>query len=237
MANNKVVFGNQTLMDITDTTATEDDVMTGKTFYKASGQRSSGSLDPVVDVSYANGDLTYETATGDSETILSADDTEGGTASSDDLITSGAVRAAINKILGDLAVIETTAIASRAYSVGDYLILNGTLYRVKTAIASGGTITVGTNVVATTVSKEVNDATLWKESIAVASTGGSAGTLLTIVDARITADHVLTKFVAANQSYITSDITCVTSEGQAVITGISTAATTAEICLERKRDL
>lgn len=40
---NKVVYGNQTVMDISDTTAEEGDVVTGKTFYKASGARSTGS--------------------------------------------------------------------------------------------------------------------------------------------------------------------------------------------------
>lgn len=40
---NKVVYGNQTVMDISDTTAEEGDVVSGKTFYKASGARSTGS--------------------------------------------------------------------------------------------------------------------------------------------------------------------------------------------------
>lgn len=40
---NKVVYGNQTVMDISDTTAEEGDVVTGKTFYKANGARSTGS--------------------------------------------------------------------------------------------------------------------------------------------------------------------------------------------------
>lgn len=40
---NKVEFGNNTVMDITDTTAEEGDVVSGKTFYKASGARSTGS--------------------------------------------------------------------------------------------------------------------------------------------------------------------------------------------------
>lgn len=40
---NKVEFGDQTLMDITDTTATANDVVSGKVFYAASGARSVGS--------------------------------------------------------------------------------------------------------------------------------------------------------------------------------------------------
>lgn len=41
---NKVIYGNQTLMDITDTTATENDVLEGEVFYSASGARSVGTL-------------------------------------------------------------------------------------------------------------------------------------------------------------------------------------------------
>lgn len=55
----------------------------------------------------------------------------------------------------EIAPVEATTTASRAYAVGDLLIYNGTLYRVTTAIASGGTImTTGgsMNVAATTVS-------------------------------------------------------------------------------------
>lgn len=45
MANNKVVYGDQTIMDITDTTAEEADVAAGKTFYKRSGERATGAAD------------------------------------------------------------------------------------------------------------------------------------------------------------------------------------------------
>lgn len=44
-----------------------------------------------------------------------------------------------------LAYVETGATASRAYAVGEYFCWNGLLYRVTTAISSGGTITPGTN--------------------------------------------------------------------------------------------
>ena len=50
MANNPYVnkvdkADGTTIMDITDTTATESDVLSGKVFYKASGARSTGSVD------------------------------------------------------------------------------------------------------------------------------------------------------------------------------------------------
>lgn len=54
-----------------------------------------------------------------------------------------------------LATVESTTTASQAYSVGDYLVLNGQLYEVTTAITSGETLTVGTNISATTVGDEL----------------------------------------------------------------------------------
>lgn len=65
---NKVVYGNDTVMDISDTTADEDDVVSGKTFYKASGAKGVGravipSTDDCYkttdDEAYAIGDNDY----------------------------------------------------------------------------------------------------------------------------------------------------------------------------------
>lgn len=44
MAVNKVVYGNSTLIDITDTSATSDGVVEGQVFYSANGARSTGTL-------------------------------------------------------------------------------------------------------------------------------------------------------------------------------------------------
>lgn len=41
---NKVVYGNTTIMDITDTTAVASDVASGKDFYTASGAKAQGTL-------------------------------------------------------------------------------------------------------------------------------------------------------------------------------------------------
>jgi hypothetical protein len=45
MAINKVVYGNNTLIDISDTTITEGDVESGKTFYKNDGTQATGSYE------------------------------------------------------------------------------------------------------------------------------------------------------------------------------------------------
>lgn len=54
-----------------------------------------------------------------------------------------------------LATVEQTGTASRAYAVGEYLCYNGLLYRVTVAIAAGGAITPGTNCESTTVVSEM----------------------------------------------------------------------------------
>ena len=62
--------------------------------------------------------------------------------------------------LAYLATAESTTAASKAYSVGDFLIYNGKLYQVTTAIASGGSIVVsgsGQNVSQTVFGDQVSD--------------------------------------------------------------------------------
>lgn len=59
------------------------------------------------------------------------------------------------KAFADLATVEPTATASKAYAVKEYLVYNGQLYKVTSAIASGGTITPGTNVEAVKITDEM----------------------------------------------------------------------------------
>lgn len=68
----------------------------------------------------------------------------------------------------NLAPIEATTTASRSYLVGDYLMLQGEFYKVISAIAIGDTLTVGTNIQATSVGDEIKPKTsmqlLWTNS-------------------------------------------------------------------------
>lgn len=64
---NKVIYGNTTVMDISDTMATEGDVVSGKTFYKASGARATGTA-VIPDISNC-----YETTDTAESTIDDAD--------------------------------------------------------------------------------------------------------------------------------------------------------------------
>lgn len=55
----------------------------------------------------------------------------------------------------NIASVESGTTASRAYNVGELVYVSGALYRVKAAIASGATFTVGTNVELSTVSNAI----------------------------------------------------------------------------------
>lgn len=64
---------------------------------------------------------------------------------------------ALGVVSESLAPAEETATASQAYAAGDLLMYNNRLYRAVGAIASGETLTPGTNIVPDTVSGEIDD--------------------------------------------------------------------------------
>lgn len=63
----------------------------------------------------------------------------------------------ISNILGDLGRVESSAVATKNYASGEYLILDGYLYKTKAAITSGTSLVVGTNIERTTVSTELDE--------------------------------------------------------------------------------
>lgn len=59
-------------------------------------------------------------------------------------------------VLQNLATVESGNTASQNYAVGDYVCVNGILYKVTAAIASGQSFTVGTNIEQTNVGTELS---------------------------------------------------------------------------------
>lgn len=153
------------------------------------------------------------------------------TAAAGSATAAAAVQAAVEVMIGTFATIEESTTASRAYKVGEYLILNNILYRVTVAIASGGTITPNTNCVQTTVGDEISNNVLRFDSVAVSATTGD---IATVSDSRITADHVVVECVWGNPSYITTNVTATTAAGSLTLNGTATAATTATVTLVKK---
>ena len=77
----------------------------------------------------------------------------------------------IGSVLADIAPVEASTTASQAYQAGSYLIYNNQLYMVTVDIASGGTITVGTNVTSVSAMSALISAVL---SLADAYDGSSS---------------------------------------------------------------
>ena len=130
-----------------------------------------------ISVSNITGDTLHQTATQlhvkkvnvtQNKTVVYAADHSGDktiefdsepTADSAKLLTSGAVHAAIDSAQDDIeeviADLEASTTATKNYAVGDLVIVNDILYEVTAAIASGETITSGTNCSATTIEAQL----------------------------------------------------------------------------------
>lgn len=75
----------------------------------------------------------------------------------------------------NVASVEWTNTASKAYDVGDYMVWRNKLYIVRAAISSGGAITVNTNVEATDIGSEVKKSKIWgNENIATIPNSSSS---------------------------------------------------------------
>ena len=106
-----------------------------------------GDVYDVVDTTARTTATNAATAASNAQTTA----TNAATAAGNAQTTANNALTAANNAQGMIATVEATSTASKEYSVGDLLIYNETLYRVTAKIASGGTITVGTNAVATNV--------------------------------------------------------------------------------------
>lgn len=71
-ATNKVIFGGQTVVDLTQDTATEGTVLAGYTFHKANGQQTVGTYTPQA-VSLQSKSATYTPATSQQTATITAD--------------------------------------------------------------------------------------------------------------------------------------------------------------------
>lgn len=90
-----------------------------------------------------------------------------------------------------IATYESTNNASKAYSVGDYMIWKGVLQVVRADIASGGAITSGTNVEATDLGSEVKKSKIWgNENIATIPNSSSSSKVYVTTSAYATEIYV-----------------------------------------------
>lgn len=64
MATNKIVYGNTVLIDVSNDTATESDVVSGKTFHDRSGVQKTGTASGVI-----NPDLVFQDSINNSNTM------------------------------------------------------------------------------------------------------------------------------------------------------------------------
>lgn len=101
-------------------------------------------------------------------------------------IADGTAFNSIKALAGMIAGIENGATASKTYNAGEYIMRNGSLYRVTTTIAQGTVITVGVNIEETTIGGEltskshvgmiIHSTTLDTEAKVIALYGGTQWT-------------------------------------------------------------
>ena len=84
----------------------------------------------------------------------------------------------------DIATVEPTNVASRAYNIGELVYVNGNLYKVIAAISGGATFTVGTNIQSTNVSGALNGMKV-KEGIVNGTTDPVGNIVIALSNANI----------------------------------------------------
>ena len=131
---------------LTDGSTTTFEVTNGKSIVSIEKTSSVGYVDTYT--------ITYNDGTTDTFEITLA------TITVDDALSDSSTNPVENRVVtnalntksnnSNLATVESGTTASQAYTVGDYLVYNGQLCKVISAIAQGDTLTVGTNIEATT---------------------------------------------------------------------------------------
>ena len=107
--------------------------------------------------------LGHSIDTNTTYSAMSVSELTTGTATSLRTVRADYLKTGINTLVSgkadktDIATVESGTTASRAYSAGELVYVSGTLYRVKTTIASGATFTVGTNIEVSNISNELKD--------------------------------------------------------------------------------
>ena len=128
--------------------------------------------------------------------------------------------------------------SANAYSVGEQLIFNDTLYTVTTAIAIGDALTVGTNITASDkITSQIQTLTnnVAKCETLVVSIASFSALPQTITNANIEDDMVVVNSVLSNPSAQTGDWTVTTSSGSLTISGSISGTTTATLYLMKSR--
>lgn len=110
-----------------------------------------------------------------------------------------------------LATVESTTTASQSYSVGDYLVLNGQLYEVTTAIDSGQTLTPGSNITTVNVGAELKSLSNGLASFeirkvnfsySIAANGNTHGNLYTLINNNMPSGYRFLAFAGFNTASV-----------------------------------
>lgn len=128
------------------------------------------------------------------------------TNSSGQAVDSNLATDTVQNAIGSIAVIETSP-ATSAHAVGTYLVYNGKLYKVTSAISANEQLVVGTNIVATTVGDEISNGMklLWENESPTSSFGVRQVTL-----PLANYKYVMVLFkMKASSFYRCSDLACV----------------------------
>lgn len=141
---NKVIFGNTTIMDISDTTAEEGDVASGMVFYKADGTRAIGTMSASKSAFYGTSSTTASTT---AKVVSCADWTltagniigilfsTANTASAPTLNINST--GAIGIRIGNSAPVSTTNVLKWSANTIVYFMYDGTYYRYINAVSAG----------------------------------------------------------------------------------------------------